>query len=196
MYEIIFINEKLQKKVLKYPFAFFLKYWFDVTSCDINASHFYILGIFLLWSDHNYSSYAFYAVSPFSENCNFAVPFLCAALCSVAQLCPTLCDPMHWSPPGCCVHGIFQARILVWLAIPYSRGSSQCRDWSLVSLVSPALAGRFFTTGKSIHFLLGFLYVCGFPVLWYIMLLLDFLLMSTLLFLWLKSYDPLVFGSS
>ena len=136
MYEIIFINEKLQKKVLKYPFAFFLKYWFDVTSCDINASHFYILGILLLWSDHNYSSYAFYAVSLFSENCNFAVHFLCAALCSLAHLCPTLCDPMHWSPPGCCVHGIFQARILVWLAIPYSRGSSQCRDWTPASWVS------------------------------------------------------------
>ena len=67
---------------------------------------------------------------------------------------------------------------------------------SSVSPVSPALAGRFFTTGKSIHFLPGFLYMCGFPVLWYIMLLLDFLLMSTLLFLWLKSYDHLVFGSS
>ena len=119
--------------------------------------------------------------------------FLCAALCSVAQLCPNLCDLMHWSPPGFCVHGIFQAKMLVWHAIPYSRGSSQYRNWSPVS---PALAGGFFTTGKPIHFLLGFLYLCGFPVLWYIMLLLDFPLMSTLLFLWLKSYDSLVFGSS
>ena len=37
---------------------------------------------------------------------------------SVAQLCPTLCDPMDCSPPGSSVHGIIQARILDWVAIP------------------------------------------------------------------------------
>ena len=41
----------------------------------------------------------------------------------VAQSCPTLCDPMDCSPPGS-VHGILQARILEWVAIPFSRGSS------------------------------------------------------------------------
>ena len=40
-----------------------------------------------------------------------------------AQLCPTLCDPMEYSPPGSSVCGIFQARILGWVAIPFSRGS-------------------------------------------------------------------------
>ena len=42
----------------------------------------------------------------------------------VAQSCPTLCDPMDCSPPGSSVHGILQARILEWVAIPFSRGSS------------------------------------------------------------------------
>ena len=42
----------------------------------------------------------------------------------VVQLCPTLCDPMDCSPPGSSVHGIFQARILEWVAISFSRGSS------------------------------------------------------------------------
>ena len=44
----------------------------------------------------------------------------------VAQSCPTLtlCDPMDCSPPGSSVHGIFQARILEWVAISFSRGSS------------------------------------------------------------------------
>ena len=37
------------------------------------------------------------------------------------QLCPTLCDPMDCSPPGSSVHGIPQARILEWVAIPFSR---------------------------------------------------------------------------
>ena len=46
----------------------------------------------------------------------------------VAQSCPTLCDPMDCCLPGSSVHGILPARILEWVAIPFSRGSSQPRD--------------------------------------------------------------------
>ena len=46
----------------------------------------------------------------------------------VSQLCLTLCDPLDCSPRGSSVHGIFQARILEWVAISFSRGSSQPRD--------------------------------------------------------------------
>ena len=42
----------------------------------------------------------------------------------VTQLCPTLCDPMDCNLPGSSVHGIFQARVLEWVAISFSRGSS------------------------------------------------------------------------
>ena len=42
----------------------------------------------------------------------------------VCQSCPTFCDPVDYSPPGFSVHGIFQARILEWVAFPFSRGSS------------------------------------------------------------------------
>ena len=59
----------------------------------------------------------------------------------VAQLCLTLCNPMIYSPPGSSVHGIFQARILEWLTISFSSGSSQPRDKTRVSCT----AGRFFT---------------------------------------------------
>ena len=45
----------------------------------------------------------------------------------VAQSCPTLCNPVDCSPPGSSVYGIFQARILEWVATPSSRGSSQPR---------------------------------------------------------------------
>ena len=55
------------------------------------------------------------------------------SICSVAQLCPTLCDPMNYSPQGSSVHGILQARILGWVAIPFSGGSSQPRDGTEVS---------------------------------------------------------------
>ena len=46
----------------------------------------------------------------------------------VTQSLATLCDSMDCSLPGSSVHGILQARILEWVAIPFSRGSSQPRD--------------------------------------------------------------------
>ena len=46
----------------------------------------------------------------------------------IAQSCPTLCDPTDCSPPGSSVCEILQARILEWVSIPFSRGSSQSRD--------------------------------------------------------------------
>ena len=59
----------------------------------------------------------------------------------VAQLCPALCDPMNCSLPGSFVREIFQARVLEWVAISFSRGCSQPRDWTWVSRI----AGRCFT---------------------------------------------------
>ena len=74
---------------------------------------------------------------------------LCVCVCvSVGTMsCPTLCDPMNCSLPGFSVHGIFQARILEWVAISYSMGSSQPRDWNPVSCVS--CTGRWFITTVS-----------------------------------------------
>ena len=46
----------------------------------------------------------------------------------VTWLCLTLCKPMYYSPPGSSVHGILQAGILEWVAIPFSRGSFQPRN--------------------------------------------------------------------
>ena len=82
----------------------------------------------------------------------FSIPFVlkfcdslvicdCYCCCLVVCLCPTLCDPMNCSPPGSSVCGISQARILEWVAIPFSRGSSGPRDRTHVSCI----AGRFFT---------------------------------------------------
>ena len=55
----------------------------------------------------------------------------------VAQSCPTLCDPIDYT-----VHGVLQARILEWVAFPFSRGSSQPRVQTQVSRI----AGGFFTS--------------------------------------------------
>ena len=59
----------------------------------------------------------------------------------VTQLCPTLCHPMDYSLTGSSIHGIFQARVLEWVAISFPRGSSQPRDWIRVSHI----VGRCFT---------------------------------------------------
>ena len=55
----------------------------------------------------------------------------------VAQSCPTLCNPMDYT-----IHGILHSKILEWVAVPFSRGSSQPRDQTRVSRI----AGGFFTT--------------------------------------------------
>ena len=73
----------------------------------------------------------------FSQSCPHKTEVL------VAQSCPTLCEPKDCSPPSSSVHGILQARILEWVAMPSSRGSSQSRD----QITSPALERGFFTTG-------------------------------------------------
>ena len=58
-----------------------------------------------------------------------------------SQLCPTLCYPVDCSLPGSSVHGILQVRVLEWVAISFSRGSSRPRNWTQVS----GIAGRCFT---------------------------------------------------
>ena len=59
----------------------------------------------------------------------------------IAQSCPTLCDPMDCGLPDSSIHGIFQATVLEWVTISFSRGSSQPRDRTQVSRI----AGRRFT---------------------------------------------------
>ena len=60
----------------------------------------------------------------------------CAVLCLVAQLWPTLWDPMDCSQPSSSVHGVLQAIMLEWVAMPSSRESSQPRDWTEVSCIA------------------------------------------------------------
>ena len=107
----------------------------------------------------------------------------------VAQSCLTLCIPMDCSPPGSPVQGIFHARILQKVAISYSRGSSD-PGIEPASLVSPALAGGFFTTSTTLPvtklYLLGhsyFLCVCvGGGTLSYIFMAISMSLASSLPF--------------
>ena len=61
--------------------------------------------------------------------------FYYCCCCLVTQSCLTLCEPMNCSPPASSVHGILQARILEWVALSFSRGSSQPRDWTHISWI-------------------------------------------------------------
>ena len=65
------------------------------------------------------------------------------------QSCTILCNLMDCSPPGSSVHGILQARILEWVAIPFSRGPSQPRDRTCIFCI----VGRFFTAEPSVRVL-------------------------------------------
>ena len=77
------------------------------------------------------------------------------------QLCLTICDPMECSPSGSSVHGVFQARIPEWVAMPSSRGSSQPRDetlslsllhWQVSSLPLPPLGKPYCCMDWSVSF--------------------------------------------
>ena len=71
----------------------------------------------------------------FSREIQLCIKKLAAAAKSL-QLCPTLCDLMDCSPPSYSVHGISQARILEWVVMPFSRGSSWLTDQTHVPYVS------------------------------------------------------------
>ena len=88
--------------------------------------------------------------------------FVCVCVL-VAQSCLTLCNPTDCSLPGFSVHGILQARILEWIAIPFSRGTSQPRNRTLVS----CMAGRFFTIWAKVnlHFQSWFVPISLGPIL-------------------------------
>ena len=63
---------------------------------------------------------------------SYFLPIHCflSSWCLVAQSCPTLCNPEDYSPPGSSVHGMLQSRILEWVDIYFSRGSSLPRGWT------------------------------------------------------------------
>ena len=76
---------------------------------------------------------------------SFIGALLCC--CLIAKSCPVLYDPLDCSPPGSSVHGILQARILVWVAMPSSRGSSQPRNGTCLSCIT----GGFLTVWATVE---------------------------------------------
>ena len=135
--------------------------WQSLTSSPVSAPHHLKLKVFLILTPQTFCVHACSValsfqlfVTPWIAACQALLSMefyrqeywnglqfpsppqtLWVCVCSVIQLCLTLCGPMDYSPPHSSVHGIFQARILKWVAISYSRGSSQLRDWTRVFCV-------------------------------------------------------------
>ena len=114
----------------------------------------------------NLESISWWCIFVFSWFINLVNYFSCfyIVMCLVAQSCSTLCDPLDCRLPGSSVHGILQARILEWAAVPSDRGSSQSGDQTQVSYI----VGRFFTSWVTKKaqlwgaFILGnFIFNCG-----------------------------------
>ena len=78
------------------------------------------------WRGNRWSLKHFHAGALF-----WMIPCVCCVLSCLCQV--RLYNPMDCSPPGSSLHGILQARILEWVAMPSSRGSSQPRDWNFIS---------------------------------------------------------------
>ena len=72
-------------------------------------------------------------LKPHSRSVTVIYSIRMRVLAKSLQSCPTLCNPMECSPPDSSVHGILQARILEWVTMPSSRGSSQPKDRTQVS---------------------------------------------------------------
>ena len=107
-----------------------------ISFCNVQSTHklitftffpYCFLYLTFLW-DLFYFSFSWLSISFF-------------VLAKSPQSCLTLCDLMDCNLPGSFVHGILQTRVLEWVAIPFSRGSSQPRDRTWLSCI----AGRFFT---------------------------------------------------
>ena len=142
-FELLFVySARYESKV--FLFCFTHEYLFVLVPCWKGYLFFTKLPLHLCWK-----SVVHILVGLFLKSLNslielfvyLDVPFLITVTLKVkvkvSQSCPTLCDPMDYM-----VHGILQARILEWVAFPFTRGSSQPRDWTQVSRI----AGGFFTS--------------------------------------------------
>ena len=88
------------------------------------------------------------SVIPFSS-CPHYIRGCCC--CLDAKLCLTLCNPMDCNPPGSSIHGISQASVLEWVAISFSTGSSQSRDWTYVCCIERQILYHCATRGAPLY---------------------------------------------
>ena len=108
---------------------------------DLLAGHVYVLLLILLLGAFTCNQGSLQGNCFHLQILSKSFKIIDISIAVLSWLSLALCNPMDCSPPGSSVHGILQARILEWVAISSSRGSSQPRDRTQVSCI----AGRFFT---------------------------------------------------
>ena len=116
----------------KYIFLIYISISFEFDICIILYAHITSIYVMFTWQAGLSVNFQYLLNPALDTSC------LCTKL---LQSCPTLCNPVDHNLPSSSVRGILRARILEWVAIPFSRGSSQPRKGTGVSCV----AGRFFT---------------------------------------------------
>ena len=107
----------------------------EISRSEIQSLLFRGFHSYIHWISIHFSKYTQIFLKPERQYTRiyFSVAFGFESESEVAQSCPTLCDPTDCSLPGSSVHGIFQAIVLEWIAVSFSRGSSRHRDRTQVS---------------------------------------------------------------
>ena len=106
----------------------------------------------------------------------------------VGQSCLTVCDPVHCSPPGSSIHGVLQARILEWVAVSFSRGSSQPRNRTHVSHIAGRRFNLWATREAHIIWVTFGNYVFSYSVCYFCrVILISFIFLEGICFLWVFS---------
>ena len=148
----VYLNYWLSSKLFAY--LSFGRKWYGKEVCEVlvnNEKFCYIswnlAAKFIFTYMYFIYMYKFYSQKTFFSPLNMLIKIVYVCVCAYAQLCPTLCDPMGCSLPGCSVHEIFQARILEWVTISSARDSSQPVDRTCMSCVCWVfcIAGGLFT---------------------------------------------------
>ena len=98
-------------------------------------NHFLHTGLFIIEFSGSWEGFLFFVFCLVFRcyHCNVVDIVAKESESEVCQSCPTLCSPMDCSPPDSSIHGIFQSRVLEWVAISFSRESSWSRHWTQVS---------------------------------------------------------------
>ena len=93
-------------------------------------------------------TYIYIHTHTYTHTCTYVCVCVCVYCAKLLQSCPTLCDAMDHNLLGSSVYRIVQAWILEWVTMPFSRESSQPRDWTCISYIS-CIAGGFFSTSAT-----------------------------------------------
>ena len=132
----VLISSQIQSLKIKFSLSPIPSSFFWLSGLWYHPYPFILIFICKTLSPKSFNLWRAYGLVESIKSARRVYPVIMCVCAKSLQSCPTFCDPMDCSPPGSCVHWILQARILDWVAMLFSRGSSQPRDQTHVSYVS------------------------------------------------------------